>query len=510
MLRDKIARQSEAYDFGETTESRRRAIANYRMGQRVTQAIRDKLKKEGIRLTDIKPNKSLTGDIDITNETGKLGSISYYINPLYAALLIEDDEAARYFYEQGVRLMCQNDILCTINDTWEGTSRNMGIIDIWGYLFYRSWLGECPGILCELMEDRYKKGGKQDKIDMLCNMQNTISYYRPYDVKKKVAEKFERECPTIYNDMIKRESSMCISLDNLPSDSVGKMLCEAKGTGETHLFLMSAYVSNLHREIRRRNTEEYKRVLPEGDTISTFFQNVWKDDRVTETIERIYEAEYTDSAEIQKAKFIRLSKSLKMMRELTDDCLYLEILLNVWEWERTSNEDGYIKLIQDLIKNMDDGEGRLKRMYTDDIFPSLRLYIEQFMFIKNEISPKNQINIDIRKLKTTNVPCILTNEVKRSFSYYSQLERVNDMNNKAMRRIWREAHFIIKRENNLYAYQKKIISECEEDDIILARKCGLLPTKVIKSAIEYAKKNNCIKALPLLLWFEAKEAGNGD
>lgn len=513
MLRDKIARQAEAYDYREAIESRRRIIANYRMGKRVAQTIRNTLQENGVRLIDAKPTKRLTGDIDIIDESGKLGSISYYLNPLYAALLIEDDEAARYFCEQGVDIMSQNDILCVINDTWEGVEKKMGIIEIWDYFFYKSWLGECPGIQCELLEECYKKGSKQARIDMLCTMQNTISGYKPYDVKKRVTEKFERECPTIYNAMIKRECNMRISLENLPSNFVGKMLCEAKNKMEMHLFLMSAYVSNLHKEIRRRDTgeyREYKSVLPEGDRVVTFFQNVWRDDGVTEAIERIYEAEYTDSAETQKEKFIRLSKSLKMMRELADDSLYLEILLNVWEQERTDNEDSHIRLVQTLIKNMDDGEGKLKRMYTEEVFPSVRIYLEQFIFMKNEISPKKQMDIDIKRLKTMNVPCILTNEVERSFSYYSQLERSNDRNNKAMRRIWREAYFIIKREMNLYEYQKKIISECEEDDIILAQKCGLLPAKVMKSAIEYARKNNCTKALPLLLWFEAKEAENGD
>ncbi len=510
MLRDKIAGQSDAFDYREAIESRRRVIANYRMGQRVAQTIRNTLKEKGLRLIDAKPTKRLNGDIDITDESGKLGAISYSLNPLYAALLIEDDEAARYFCEQGVDIMSQNDIIGTINDTWEGVEYNMGIIEIWGYFFYKSWLGKCSGIQCELLEECYKKGDRQAKIDMACSMQNTISCYKPYDVKKKVTEKFERECPTIYNAMIKRESNMRISLENLPSDSVGKMLCEASGKMEMHLFLMSAYVSNLHKEIRRRDTGEYRGIFPEGDRVITFFQNVWRDDGVTEAIERIYEAEYTDSAETQKVKFIRLNKSLKMMRELADDSLYLEILLNVWEEERSDNEDRHIRFIQTLIKNMDDGEGKLKRMYTEEVFPSVRIYLEQFIFMKNEISPKNQIDIDIRGLKNMNVPRIFTNEEERSFSFYSQLEKINDRNNKAMRRIWREAHFIIKREMNLYEYQKKIISECEEDDIIMAGKCGLLPAKVMKSAIEYARKNNCIKALPLLLWFEAKEAGNGD
>ena len=306
---------------------------------------------------------------------------------------------------------------------------------------------------------------------------------------------------------------MRISLENLPSDFIGKMLCEAKNKMEVYLFLMSAYVSNLHEEIRRRDTREYREYKDlhlDGDKGTTFLKNVWRDDGVTETIERIYEAEYTDSAETQKVKFIRLSKSLKMMRELADDSLYLEILLNVWEQERKGNEDRHIKLVQTLIKNMDDGEGKLKRMYTEEVFPLVRIYLEQFIFMKNEIYPKNQIDIDIKGLKNMSVPRILTNEEKGSFSYYSQLEKINDRNNKTMRRIWREAHFIIKREKNLYEYQKMIISECEEDDIIMAQKCGLLPAKVMKSAIEYARKNNCIKALPLLLWFESKEAGNGD
>lgn len=512
MLSDKIAIQSDKFNYREIIGSRRRVIANYRMGQRVAQTIRNTLKEKGVRLIDAKPTKRLNGDIDITDESGKLGSISYSLNPLYAALLIENDEAARYFCEKGVDIMSQNDIIGTINDTWKGVEYNMGIIEIWDYFFYKSWLGECPGIQCELLEEYYKKGSKQARIDMLCGMQNTISGYRPYDVKKRVTEKFERECPTIYKDMIKRESHMRISLENLPSDFIGKMLCEAKNKMEVHLFLMSAYVSNLHKEIRRgtREYREYKNVLTEGDRVITFFHNVWKDDGVTEAIERIYEAEYTDSAEIQKAKFIRLSKSLKMMRELADDSLYLEILFNVWEQERTGNEDSHIRLLQTLIKNMDDGEGKLKQTYTEEIFPSAGIYIEQFIFMKNEISPKNQIDIDIRRLKNTGVPHILTNEIERSFSYYSRLERNNDRNNKAMRRIWREAHFIIKREMNLYEYQKKIISECEEDDIIMAQKCGLLPAKVMKSAIEYARKNNCTKALPILLWFESKEAENGD
>lgn len=513
MLSDKIAGQAEAYDYREAIESRRRIIANYRMGRRVAQTIRNILQENGVRLIDAKPTKHLTGDIEITDESGKLGSISYSLNPLYAALLIEDDEAARYFCEQGVDIMSQNDIICTINDTWEGVNRKMSIIEIWDYFFYKSWLGECPGIQCELLEECYKKGSKQARIDMLCTMDNTISGYNPYDVKKRVTEKFERECPTIYNDMIKRECNIRISLENLPSDFVGKMLCEAKNKIDMHLFLLSAYVSNLHKEIRIRDIGEYKAyksVLPESGSVVTFFQNVWRNDGVTEAIERIYEAEYTDSAEIQKAKFIRLSKSLKMMRELADDSLYLEILLNVWEQERTGNEDSHIRLLQTLIKNMDDGEGKLKQTYTEEIFPSARIYIEQFIFMKNEISPKNQIDIDIRRLKNTGVPHILTHEIERSFSYYSRLERNNDRSNKAIRRIWREAHFIIKREKNLYEYQKKIISECEEDDIIMAQKCGLLPAKVMKSAIEYARKNNCIKALPLLLWFESKEAENGD
>ena len=513
MLSDKIAGRADVFNFRETIDSRRRVIANYRMGQRVAQTIRSTLKEKRVRLIEAKPTKYLTGDIDITDESGKLGTISYSLNPLYAALLIEDDEAARYFCEQGVDIMSQSDIICTINDTWEGGGYNMGIIEIWGYLFYKSWLEKCPGIQCELLEECYKKGSKQEKIDMLCNMQNTISYYKPYDVKKRVTEKFERECPTIYKDMIKRESHMRISLENLPSDFIGKMLCEAKNKMEVYLFLMSAYVSNLHEEIRRRDTREYREYKDlhlDGDKGTTFLKNVWRDDGVTETIERIYEAEYTDSAETQKVKFIRLSKSLKMMRELADDSLYLEILLNVWEQERKGNEDRHIKLVQTLIKNMDDGEGKLKRMYTEEVFPLVRIYLEQFIFMKNEIYPKNQIDIDIKGLKNMSVPRILTNEEKGSFSYYSQLEKINDRNNKTMRRIWREAHFIIKREKNLYEYQKMIISECEEDDIIMAQKCGLLPAKVMKSAIEYARKNNCIKALPLLLWFESKEAGNGD
>lgn len=510
MLSDKIAGRADAFNYREVIESRRRVIANYRMGQRVAQTIRSTLKGRGVRIIEAKPTKYLTGDIDITDESGKLGAISYSLNPLYAALLIEDDEAARYFCEQGVDIMSQSDIICTINDTWEGVGYNMGIIEIWDYFFYKSWLGECPGIQCELLEECYKKGSKQARIDMLCGMLNTISDYRPYDVKKRVTEKFERECPTIYNAMIKRECNMHISLENLPSDFVGKMLCETKTKMEMHLFLMNAYVSNLDNEIRRRYTGEYRSILPKGDRVITFFQNVWKDDGVTEAIERIYEAEYTDSAEIQKVQFIRLSKSLKTMRELADDSLYLEILLNVWGEARTGNEDRHIRLVQTLIKNMDNGEGKLKQMYAEEVFPHVRICIEQFMFIKNEISPKNQIDIDIKRLKNMSVPHILTNVEESVFSSYRELERINDRNNKAMRRIWRETHLAIKREKNLYEYQKKIISECEEDDIIMAKECGLLPANVMKSAIDYARKNNCIKALPLLLWFESKEAGNGN
>lgn len=510
MLRDNAVHR-ELYDFGETTESRRRVIAHYRMGQRVAQTIRDKLQEKGASLMDAGAREFLSGNIDIQNENGKFGKIIYTLNPLCAALLLEDDEAARHFNESCFDIVGASIISCDMNNLWEQNIYSMGQSDFWVYFFYRSWIGESSGVYCELLESRYQKADQQKQIYIFDTMVNCINSFKPYDIKNKVAERFMRECPSIYNYMITRCKQSCgyIVLDNLPSDMLGKILCDTKGKADKHDFIMEGYIMSLYRETMRRSTAAYKNATPERKIITTFFKNVWKDDRVTQAVESIYEHEYTDGIEIQKVKFNRFSDSLQMMRGLTDESYYLKLLLNIWKQERGAGEKNYIRFIRELLRKLDDGDGKLKQIYTDEVFPSMEINLEQFMFFKNEISPKNVMDIDIKYLKDMNVPGLHTDNYLHDHDFFASLQIEYNRMDEHLRIVWEKAHFIIKRKNNLYAYQKKIISGCVEDDIILAKKCGLLPAKVMKSAIEYARKNNCIKALPILIWFESKEAGNG-